>query len=448
MSCLDGVLAMRRAEVVICASSFNQARIVFEHCLDFYERKIDKNRKQWRIQDSQNNATITYRPSRTRIRCIGSDPRRAHGLAPRICILDEPAQWEQSKAEKMYVALDTSLGKIPDSKLIAIGTRPAEPTHFFSRLLRTADYSQTHSVPKKRKTIFQQRTWQLANPSLKHMPDLLAKIRREASKAKKDANLLAGFKALRLNMGVSDILENYLCEVETWRKVETKEQAPYGSDRGAQVWGLDLSGGSAMAAIACYSDDNWLDAIAAFPKVPDLKRRGLADGVGRAYQTMYDRGELLTMGQNVVPTAELLDYAVDYFGGYPLAIFCDRYKKNDLLEALHESSIPKSVEVIFRGQGYLDGSEDLRRFRNELLNGRIITPVSKLVRSSISEARTVSDPAGNTKLSKSTEGGRRSRARDDVVAAGIMAVSGGSRIFKSRRPRPNAPKRKRYHVIG
>ena len=43
------------------------------------------------------------------------------------------------------------------------------------------------------------------------------------------------------------------------------------------------------------------------------------------------------------------------------------------------------------------------------------------------EARSIADPAGNEKLCKATEGGRRLRARDDAVAAAILAVAEGSR---------------------
>ena len=44
----------------------------------------------------------------------------------------------------------------------------------------------------------------------------------------------------------------------------------------------------------------------------------------------------------------------------------------------------------------------------------------------MSEAVTISDPAGNAKLAKQGEGGRRVRARDDIAAA-ILAVSLGIR---------------------
>lgn len=45
----------------------------------------------------------------------------------------------------------------------------------------------------------------------------------------------------------------------------------------------------------------------------------------------------------------------------------------------------------------------------------------------MAEARVVMDAAGNAKLSKGVEGGRRLRARDDAAAAAILAVTEGSR---------------------
>ena len=60
----------------------------------------------------------------------------------------------------------------------------------------------------------------------------------------------------------------------------------------------------------------------------------------------------------------------------------------------------------------------------------------------MSEARTVSDPAGNAKLSKGSQGGRRLRARDDAAAAAILAVAAGVR--QPVRP----PRRWRYAGSG
>ena len=77
--------------------------------------------------------------------------------------------------------------------------------------------------------------------------------------------------------------------------------------------------------------------------------------------------------------------------------------------------------------GFKDGAEDVRAFRNGCADGRVTTVPSLLLRSAMSEARTVSDPAGNAKLCKGSQGGRRVRARDDAAAAAILAVAAGPR---------------------
>ena len=45
----------------------------------------------------------------------------------------------------------------------------------------------------------------------------------------------------------------------------------------------------------------------------------------------------------------------------------------------------------------------------------------------LSEARVVTDAAGNAKLAKRSEGGRRVAARDDAAAAAILAVAEAGR---------------------
>ena len=79
--------------------------------------------------------------------------------------------------------------------------------------------------------------------------------------------------------------------------------------------------------------------------------------------------------------------------------------------------------------GYRDGSEDVRAFRSACLSGRVSPVHSLLLTAAMSSARVVSDPAGNAKLAKSSEGGRRLRAKDDAAAAAILAVSCGVRLW-------------------
>ena len=88
-----------------------------------------------------------------------------------------------------------------------------------------------------------------------------------------------------------------------------------------------------------------------------------------------------------------------------------------------------------RGMGYRDGAEDVRQFRRACAEGKVAPSPSLLLRSAMAEARTISDPAGNAKLCKGSEGGRRMRAKDDASAAAILAVSAGVRAGLHLAPR-------------
>ena len=77
--------------------------------------------------------------------------------------------------------------------------------------------------------------------------------------------------------------------------------------------------------------------------------------------------------------------------------------------------------------GYRDGGEDVRLFRAAVTGDKVAPERSLLLRAALTEARTVTDPAGNAKLAKGSQAGRRRRARDDAAAAAILAVAEGRR---------------------
>ena len=131
----EGPLYVPRGEVVLVASSLGQARIAFRHISFLLRPYIEAEPRNWRVIDNSHQSQIEWKPGGTVLKALGSDARRAHGLAPTLIIADEPAKW-LSGGREMYVALDTSRGKQEWSKLVAIGTRPDEADHWFSRAAR------------------------------------------------------------------------------------------------------------------------------------------------------------------------------------------------------------------------------------------------------------------------------------------------------------------------
>ncbi len=425
---LNGPLVTPRGETVIVASSFEQARIAFEHVIAFMGRTLD-DRDRWRVWDTAQQARVEDRLTGARVRCIGSDPRRAHGLAPVLVLADEPAQWPETTGERMVAALRTAAGKQPHSRFVALGTRPADPEHWFSKMLAGgADYAQQHAArdddPK-----FQRRTWAKANPSMRYMPDLEQAIRTEAKQAKQDPALLAAFDALRLNLGTMDTEAALLIDAGLWALCEGEAHAD-----GSCVWGIDLGTSAAQSAIAAYwPNTGRLECVAAFPQSPSLADRGLRDGVGNLYVQCAQRGELVTLGQRASDVSMLLQVALDRFGA-PSVVVADRWREAELRDALDKAGVP-GAELDVRGQGFKDGGEDVRAFQRAMADRRVVPVPSLLLRSAMSEARTISDPAGNSKLSKSTQGGRRKRARDDAAAAAILTVAAGMRRPVTHKPR-------------
>ena len=181
-----------------------------------------------------------------------------------------------------------------------------------------------------------------------------------------------------------------------------------------------------MRQLAAFYPEIWagLRASRCSLRTRIWQRESTNDGAGNLYSECHRRGELLVAGDQVSDIGVLLSEALDRWGE-PALIAADRFKKAELLQ--HLNALDFAVDVVLRGQGYRDGSEDVRGFQLAALQGQVTPVKSLLLRASMGEARLVGDVAGNWKLAKGTEGGRRSRAKDDIVASMILAVAIGRR---------------------
>ena len=424
---LSGSLSRARGEVLLVAGSFDQAKISFDHILNF----LPPDPERFRVQDSANNASIMDKETGCTLRCSGATARLLHGRAPHLILCDEPSSWLHTQTEKIVAAILTSLGKHDNSRVCFLGTRPGQESHFFQKMLDGgAAFSASFAAPKElyENKPFTMAAIRQANPSLAWMPDLKKAILKDAERAKKDESLLPSYLALRLNAGVSDVVESVLIEAGTWERIEGNAEP-----KGPTVWGIDLGGSAAQSAVACFwPRTGRLEAVSAFPEHPTLKTRGARDGIASLYENCHRRGELIIAGQYTTDVQELLRVALARWGR-PAQISCDRYREADLREALGKAGIPL-CRLIFRGQGFRDGAQDVRDFRKAVLDGNVVPLQSLLIRSAMSVARTVSDVSGNAKLAKAGQG-KRPGARDDAAAACILAVASGTR----EPPRPSQP---------
>ena len=256
--------------------------------------------------------------------------------------------------------------------MVAIGTMPADDSHWISKLLNGGtDYSQVHAAGESEPP-FQRRTWKKAIPSLDHMRSVEQAIRADSKRAKMDDTAMQSFRALRLNLGVSDVVKAVVLEANTWRRLEVSELP---KPEGQYVWGVDLGGSAAMSAIAAYDPVSYrLEVVAAFPTIPSLAKRGKKDAVGTLYERMAERGELVQVGGRAVDYAELIELAVAAWGE-PSKVVCDRYRQSDLIDALDKAGLG-NAPIVLRGMGYRDGGDDMRRFRRAAIEERINRPLS------------------------------------------------------------------------
>lgn len=419
----DGVLHRKRGEFVFIASAFAQAKIGFDGVVGML---TDSGRlDEYRVLDHENMALIQHKETGARLRVAGSDSKRAHGWRFDYAVCDEPAQW-QAGGERLAAAVKTGLGKRRGARAMFLGTRVKNNGHFFARLLADTDrsvYAQVHAA-KKADSPFTLATMRKANPGLDHGLPHIETLRAEARRAARDGSELATFQALRLNMGTSEISENlFFDDPATWAALEAQGLA---DADGRYALGLDLSDGAALSAAAGFWPvSGRLECVAAFPAIPDLEARARNDGVEGLYESLRTRNELIITPGRAVDVGELLRESLRRWGR-PAWITADRYREKDLRAALDAAKFPQAI-LTTRGQGFRDGAADVRLFRRAVLDGKVSPGPSRMLATALSEARLMSDAAGNEKLAKRGEGGRRTRARDDSLAAAILAVAEGIR---------------------
>ena len=434
---IAGPLRQPFSDTILVAPSFELARIAFRMGVAFLGPELAKNAGRFRVRDSHNCAEIERTDDRSRLRALASNSKRMHGQQAGLFILDECAGFHDG--DRVKAAAETSAGKLPDTKILFTGTLPPVSDHWFAAMFgsdgEAADYAQLHQA-RPDDPPFQLATWRKANPSM--TPELERVIRREARKARQSpAVLLPQFAALRLNAGVSDVAQsNLVMDLPTWERCEV-EPAPVIEP--GYVLGLDLAMGKSMDAIAAFDyRTGACDARAFVGAIPTLRERGRRDGVGNRYERMAARGELAQLGTGRTVPADLLIAEALRRWGTPSVITGDRYRESELRDALAKAGCTRP-RLMLTGLGFRDGSLSLEAFRRAAADRRLKVPKSLLLRSCLSEAKTIFDAAGNVKLIRTGGGGgRRKRARDDALVALILAVWRGTE--EARRPARRAPR--------
>ncbi len=153
--------------------------------------------------------------------------------------------------------------------------------------------------------------WSAANPGLGTIKSL-DYMRDESRRVLATPADQASFRAHDLNLPGSPSRELVLT-LSDWRRcvVDVLPERD-----GVCVVGFDLGGSASMtAAAALWPRTGRLELWGAFPGTPDLVERGKADGVGRLYERMQERGELEVFDGRVTPVGRFLRGVADRLAG-------------------------------------------------------------------------------------------------------------------------------------
>lgn len=411
-------------EIIFAARNRDQASIAFQFLVGYIDGLPEEQKDLFKIRRGS-KLEVEYPDNGGGLaRCIAADGKSILGGAPTLAILDERAAWEKAKGDDLENAILSGLGK-RDGKALIISTSAPDDTNTFSRWLDEppkGTYVQEHR-PEFGLPADDLDSLLIANPGavegIGSSPEWLVSQAQRA--IARGGSALSSFRNLNRNERVHEESRNVLVTVDEWMAAEV-ENLP--AREGPCILGIDLGGSRSMSAAAAYwPNTGRLEVLATFPGNPSLADRGAADGVSDRYIRMSDRGELFTLGANTVPPGPWLAEIVRRLDIVPACIAGDRFRHAEFTEGMVKAGLGH-VPFVSRGFGWKDGSEDIERFRRALFDGEIKVKESLLLRSAMSDAVVLVDPANNHKLAKA-----RSLGRIDAVAAAVLAVAEGRRLI-------------------
>ena len=422
-------------EALVVASDFRQAKIIVRYLVEMLRAHgIDTDdRSRWLHRDSVNQGLLRDKRTGITVRAMSSRPAGLHGRVFGLALIDEPREIEPGQRDDLLAALTSGMGKVPGAKVIALGTMPADPSHWFrSWCAGEADYRQVHQA-RESDPVFWLKTIRRANPSFDYLPALRADLLARREKAREYPDALDEWRARHLNLGVSDRAGGLFLSVEDWTALEALKPPQL---RSPVVWGCDPGGSSAFSAIAAYAPATGaLEGLLTCGGVPSLRDRARHDHVGRVYDSMVREGSLIVQpGRRRPSLVQFIRDAVARFGK-PRVIVTDFFRYPELADALDMARV--RCEVVKRRSRYSEATEDIRRAQRLLLDDRrVVAPMSVAWSYSIGEARIVHD-ADNMRLAVGAEAGRRRRARTDLTSALVFALGEADRRWPTgivRRP--------------
>ena len=313
-------------ENILCSASTNQARIV----LEFARQALDESDAyRWSIDG------VIHLESRTRVRVISSDSRRALGLGAnvRLVIADEPGAWSPTAGRRLWDAITTALGK-RRMTVVAVGTlAPAQltgPASWWPSFVAAGSGDGRHVAllqadPEKWGDFDEVLR---VNPVAAINPHLRRTLEREHKAALKSERSARTFRQFRLNIPGDPVDTQPLITTGEWERVCAR---PVPDCEGKPIIAVDLGGNRSWCAGAAIWPSGRIEAWAIAPGVPPLADQEREDQVHEgSYAELVRSGGLSVDAGRAVPGVEGLLSRI--WSWEPLCIVCDNYRAPELFD--------------------------------------------------------------------------------------------------------------------
>ena len=402
-------------ETVLASGSRDQASIV----LKFTRAALgDAPGYRW------SNDGVTHLESRSEVRIVSSDSRRAHGLGAhsRLIVLDEPGAWAPTSGLRLWNAVTTALGK-RKTQVIAIGTlAPAGPGSWWPDFIKQGSGDGRHvsllQADAEKWTDFDEVL--RVNPVAAINPYLRRTLEREHKAALESDRAARTFKNFRLNIPGEPVDSQPLITAPEWARVCARAVPPA---EGRPIVGIDLGGNRSWSACGALWPSGRIEAWALAPGTPSLASQEHEDHVADgSYQELVRSGGLSVDAGRAVPSVELLLSRI--WAWKPAAIVSDPYRSPELHKA-----VSGLVPVVERARGGGESTSNIQSLRSLLLdsNAGVTEPSRALLAAAFAQTNLVIGNDGVTKVTKLDQ----RRSRDDAAAALLLAAG-----EQARRPAP------------
>ena len=412
------------AEIYCCASSRDQAKIVFDVCKQMIKNSSVLTRSCQVYQNS-----IVLKDSNSFLKAVAAEAGTLHGANASMVVYDE---LHTAKNREMWDVMATSMGARKQPLMMTITTAGMfDPNsicyelYSYGKKIRDNVIEDDTFLPliyeaEPDDDIQDEETWRKANPNYE-----ISITKQYFEKMAKEAKLLPSseiaFRQLHLNQWVSS-LSGWMTDDE-WMK--SSGEVDIEQLRGRECYaGLDLAQVEDVCAfVLVFPFDDGVLKVLPFFFVSESAVERRRNQTGGSYDNFVSRGELIVTDGNSTDYEVIKNKIFECAEAFDLkSIAYDRWNSNALINQLSE----QGIETDPFGQGFISMTAPIKNAEVMIKKRKLHHGGNAMLRWMVSNVVAKRDDAENIKFSKSKAGDKI-----DGVVALIMAIGEKMTIEKS-----------------